>query len=156
MKVLYLELNTSPCPIVALWIWPAISEASGQHQLVRLNFIIALHETAAQLKFKSQVASKKRKLNNGSQIASKTQATKKEKAADRGFIPIPNLFEDDDNIELSDQDMAVLADFGQAAGFLKKLDHRGLMRYASLVVDLLLFSSPILPGTKSRLKSSMN
>lgn len=46
---------------------------------------------------------------------------------DRGFIPIP-VGEDPD--DLSDQDMEVLEEFGDAAGFLTRLDEKGLSRCA--------------------------
>jgi nucleolar complex protein 3 len=82
---------------------------------------------------------KKRKLNSGKHIRVESNVPRKEKASDRGTIPIPNLSEDDENIELSDQDMAVFTDFGQAVGFLKKLDHKGLMRYTSLVLICVTF-----------------
>lgn len=55
---------------------------------------------------------------------------KKDKAADRGTIPIPSA--DDDNVDVSDQDLAVLAEFGEAVNFLNKLDRNGIMRYSFL------------------------
>ncbi|KAH9484302.1 Nucleolar complex protein 3-like protein [Psilocybe cubensis] len=79
-----------------------------------------------------KASSKKRKLNDGKQksvkasVKSKSAEPKKEKAADRGVIPIPNL--SDDDVEISDQDMDVLAEFGGAASFLKSLDKKGIMR----------------------------
>ncbi|CAA7271730.1 unnamed protein product [Cyclocybe aegerita] len=78
-------------------------------------------------------SSKRRKLNNGKQKSTtgtskgKVKIVKKEKAADRGIIPIPNQ-PDDDDLDLSDQDMAVLSEFGKHAGFLTSLNHKGLMR----------------------------
>jgi hypothetical protein len=85
---------------------------------------------------------------------SRTKLMRKEKAADRGIIPIPNLAEDDENIELSDQDIALFADFGQAVGFLKKLDHEGLMRYISPA--LICSTLRILSGARRQLKNYMN
>ncbi|KAF4615231.1 hypothetical protein D9613_003031 [Agrocybe pediades] len=80
----------------------------------------------------SQASSKKRKLNDGKhkpvKSKSKSNEPKKEKLADRGFIPIPALDKDDDDVEISDQDMDVLAEFGGAASFLNKLDSKGIMR----------------------------
>ena len=55
---------------------------------------------------------------------------KKEKAADRTTIPIPYV-DDDDDILLSDQDLDLLGDFGEAAGFLSKLDRNGIMMSVS-------------------------
>jgi len=68
---------------------------------------------------------KKRKLNNGKPSA----LPKKKKASDRGIILIPTLDENGEELELSDQDIGVLSEFGQTAGFLKNLDRKGLMRY---------------------------
>ena len=76
--------------------------------------------------------SKKRKLNNGRQQKQKqtknSKEGKKEKAADRTTIPIPNVDVDED-VLLSDQDLDLLSDFGEAAGFLSKLDRTGIMRF---------------------------
>lgn len=58
--------------------------------------------------------------------SSKAKEVKKEKAADRGIIPIPNM--NDDDVDVSDQDMEVLAEFGGAATFLHSLDQKGIMR----------------------------
>ena len=52
------------------------------------------------------------------------------KAADRTTIPIPNV-DDDEDILLSDQDLDLLGDFGEAADFLSKLDRTGIMRSVS-------------------------
>ncbi|KAF8077981.1 nucleolar complex-associated protein-domain-containing protein [Lyophyllum atratum] len=51
----------------------------------------------------------------------------KEKAADRGTIPIPSLDEEDD-VDLSEQDLEVLEEYGGAASFLKALDSKGISR----------------------------
>ncbi|RDB21336.1 Nucleolar complex protein 3 [Hypsizygus marmoreus] len=51
----------------------------------------------------------------------------KEKAADRGTIPIPS-FADEDDVDLSDQDLEVLEAYGGAASFLESLDHKGILR----------------------------
>ncbi|KAJ7452460.1 nucleolar complex-associated protein-domain-containing protein [Mycena galericulata] len=47
----------------------------------------------------------------------------KEKAADRGTIPIPT-HDTDGELELSDQDLEVLEEYGGAASFLNALDHK--------------------------------
>lgn len=50
----------------------------------------------------------------------------KEKAADRGIIPIP---ETEYNSDLSEDDFQGFEEFGDAtASFLNKLDHKGIMR----------------------------
>ena len=79
-----------------------------------------------------QTFSKKRKLNNGrhQKPTKNSKEGKKEKAADRTTIPIPNM-DDDGDVLLSDQDLDLLGDFGEAAGFLSKLDRTGIMRSVS-------------------------
>jgi hypothetical protein len=58
----------------------------------------------------------------------KEKAPKRERLADSGKIPIPNI--QDDDIELSDQDMEFFEEYSSAAvGFLNKLDRNGIMRY---------------------------
>ncbi|KAF8959052.1 nucleolar complex-associated protein-domain-containing protein [Flammula alnicola] len=81
----------------------------------------------------SQTSSKKRKLNDGKQKnmkaskgKGKDKEPKKEKLADRGKIPIPDF--DDVDVEVSDQDIAVLEEFGGAASFLNRLDRNGIMQ----------------------------
>ncbi|KAJ7709940.1 nucleolar complex-associated protein-domain-containing protein [Mycena rosella] len=51
----------------------------------------------------------------------------KEKAADRGTIPIPS-YDSDGELELSDQDLEVLQEYGGAASFLNALDQTGISR----------------------------
>ncbi|KAJ7470731.1 nucleolar complex-associated protein-domain-containing protein [Mycena latifolia] len=51
----------------------------------------------------------------------------KEKAADRGIIPIPS-YDSDGELELSDQDLEVLEEYGGAASFLNALDQTGISR----------------------------
>ncbi|KAJ6630767.1 nucleolar complex-associated protein-domain-containing protein [Mycena sp. CBHHK59/15] len=51
----------------------------------------------------------------------------KEKAADRGTIPIPS-FESEGEVDLSDQDLEVLEEYGGAAAFLNTLDQKGISR----------------------------
>ncbi|KAJ6496645.1 nucleolar complex-associated protein-domain-containing protein [Mycena vitilis] len=50
----------------------------------------------------------------------------KEKAADRGTIPIP--YASDEDLELSDHDLEVLEEYGGAASFLNSLDQAGISR----------------------------
>ncbi|KAF8212271.1 nucleolar complex-associated protein-domain-containing protein [Mycena galopus ATCC 62051] len=52
----------------------------------------------------------------------------KEKAADRGTIPIPSHAEDEEELELSDQDLEVLEEYGGAASFLNSLDQTAISR----------------------------
>ncbi|KAJ7109342.1 nucleolar complex-associated protein-domain-containing protein [Mycena epipterygia] len=81
--------------------------------------------------------SKRRKLAPPTQKAKPAEGPKKytikpkekgkEKAADRGTIPIPS-YENDDELELSDQDLEVLQEYGGAASFLNALDQTGISR----------------------------
>lgn len=57
---------------------------------------------------------------------------KKDKAADRGIIPIPSANDDNVEVDVSDQDLAVLEEFGESVNFLNKLDRNGIMRYSFL------------------------
>ena len=71
--------------------------------------------------------------------ASKHSITKgKERASNRPTIPIPTSLDDDD-APLSDQDLNLLEEFGEAAGFLDSLDHKGIARWVILV-----FGTPVL------------
>ena len=56
----------------------------------------------------------------------KEKGTKREGLADYGKIPIPNL--QDDDVELSDQDMEMLEEYADGLNFLNKLDRNGIMR----------------------------
>ncbi|OBZ75212.1 Nucleolar complex protein 3 [Grifola frondosa] len=58
--------------------------------------------------------------------ATKTKAKGKEKASDRLIIPIPT--QGDDDVELSENDLEVLEEFGSAATFLNRLDEKGIAR----------------------------
>ncbi|KAJ7219237.1 nucleolar complex-associated protein-domain-containing protein [Mycena pura] len=62
------------------------------------------------------------KTTNGYKIKPKV----KEKAADRGFIPIPSAH--DGEVQLSDQDLEVLQEYGGSAAFLNNLDNAGISR----------------------------
>lgn len=66
-------------------------------------------------------ATKKRKL------AQADGAPRKEKFADRGFIPVP-VNGNDEDVELSDEDVGMLEEFGSSVGFLTQLDKKGIMR----------------------------
>ena len=65
--------------------------------------------------------------------ASKHSATKgKDRASDKPTIPIPTGFDGDDG-PLSDQDLNLLDEYGEAAGFLDSLDQKGISRCVFLV-----------------------
>ncbi|KAI0798067.1 nucleolar complex-associated protein 3 [Abortiporus biennis] len=76
----------------------------------------------------SQGPSKKRKLSttHGEETKKKAKSKGKDRLADRGIIPIP--VRDDDEVELSDQDIEFFEEHGGAAGFLKSLDEKGISR----------------------------
>ena len=61
---------------------------------------------------------------------SKHPTTKgKEKASDKPTILIPTGLDD---APLSDQDINLLEEYGEAAGFLNSLDHKGIARCVTL------------------------
>ncbi|KAH9951376.1 nucleolar complex-associated protein 3 [Amylocystis lapponica] len=81
-----------------------------------------------------QGPSKKRKLAPGKEeggrkkkAAVKAKVKGKEKAADRPTIPIPNQVDDED-VELSDEDLDMLEEYGDAVSFLGRLDQKGIAR----------------------------
>ena len=77
----------------------------------------------------AQGASKKRKLSKDTvdpkKPSAKPKGKGKEKAADRATIPIPTH---DDDVDLSDEDLEAFEEFGDAIGFLSKLDEKGIAR----------------------------
>ncbi|KAJ7046747.1 nucleolar complex-associated protein-domain-containing protein [Mycena alexandri] len=85
----------------------------------------------------SLAPSKRRKLAPPTQKAKPADGPKKytikpkdkgkEKAADRGTIPIPS-YDSDGELDLSDQDLEVLEEYGGAASFLNALDQKGISR----------------------------
>ncbi|KAJ7582746.1 nucleolar complex-associated protein-domain-containing protein [Mycena floridula] len=69
---------------------------------------------------------KKRTLPQSERPAKRRKAVKaKDKAADRGHIPIPV---DDEDVELSDQDLEVLETYSTGTAFLQRLDRQGISR----------------------------
>ncbi|EAU88570.2 nucleolar complex-associated protein 3 [Coprinopsis cinerea okayama7 len=73
--------------------------------------------------------SKKRKFSKETskdRVKGKAKAPKQERLADRGVIPIP--VDDEEDVELSDEDMEMLDEFGESLGFLQKLDKKGIAR----------------------------
>ena len=58
----------------------------------------------------------------------KKKSKGKEKAADRGTIPIPNADDDEDEVELSDQDIELFKTYGSSVQFLGHLDKKGISR----------------------------
>ncbi|KAF9464666.1 nucleolar complex-associated protein-domain-containing protein [Collybia nuda] len=84
----------------------------------------------------SLAPSKKRKLTSGStgpqthvnkKYIIKAKEKGKEKAADRGIIPIPEPDKDTD-VDLSDQDLEVFQSYEGAVSFLNSFDHEGITR----------------------------
>ena len=79
--------------------------------------------------------SKKRRLLNTQERRKQKDtgsAKGKEKAADRGFIAIP-VGSNDSASELSDEDVELLEEYGQAVGFLSSLDEKGITRCVACV-----------------------
>ncbi|KAI0831218.1 nucleolar complex-associated protein-domain-containing protein [Trametes gibbosa] len=74
----------------------------------------------------SQRPTKKRKMAQDGK-PSKTKAKGKERAFDKPTIPIPTQIEDED-VELSDDDLDMLDEYGGAVSFLKTLDEKGIAR----------------------------
>lgn len=78
-----------------------------------------------------QGPSKKRKVApaNAAQEGAKKKAKAKgkDKAADRGIIPIPAAREGDD-VDLSDEDLDMLEEYGDAVSFLGHLDVKGIAK----------------------------
>ena len=74
-----------------------------------------------------QRPSKKRKVAEDGQ-PSKSKSKGKERAFDRPTIPIPNQG-DEDAVELSEDDLNLLEEYGGAASFLRSLDEKGIARY---------------------------
>ncbi|PIL23912.1 hypothetical protein GSI_13663 [Ganoderma sinense ZZ0214-1] len=70
--------------------------------------------------------SKKRKVSDEDKPA-KTKSKGKEKAFDRTTIPIPNQTNEDD-LDLSADDMGMLEEYGSAVSFLRSLDEKGIAR----------------------------
>lgn len=60
-----------------------------------------------------------------------TKGKGKEKAADREIIPIPA---NDDDVELSEEDLDLLEEYGDAVGFLGKLDRKGIAMCVALLI----------------------
>jgi hypothetical protein len=82
--------------------------------------------------FLCQGPSKKRRVAPGKDSLDgpgrKPKPKGKEKAADREIIPIP-VRGDGDEIELSDEDLDMLEDYGGAISFLSHLDEKGISKY---------------------------
>ena len=58
----------------------------------------------------------------------------KERASDKPTIPIPTGLDGDD-VPLSDQDLNLLDEYGEAIGFLDSLDHKGIARCVILIIQ---------------------
>jgi hypothetical protein len=72
-----------------------------------------------------QSSSKRRKVATGT--SKHPTAKGKERASEKPTIQLPTYFNDDD-MPLSDQDLNLLDEYGEAAGFLDTLDHKGIAR----------------------------
>ncbi|KAF5380844.1 hypothetical protein D9615_003924 [Tricholomella constricta] len=98
--------------------------------------------------------SKKRKLSSKTALQSgpkkyniKPKEKGKEKAANRGIIPIPVL-DDQEDLELSEQDLDVFEEYGGAASFLNALDHKGISRSKKETERLHLLNKPVRPAAQ--------
>ncbi|EPT05997.1 hypothetical protein FOMPIDRAFT_1026864 [Fomitopsis schrenkii] len=102
----------------------------------------------------AQGASKKRKLSkdtiDAKKPSTKPKAKGKEKAADRETIPIPAF---DDDADLSDEDLDALEEFGDAIGFLSKLDEKGIARSKKETERLRRLNKPVRVAPKDDLPS---
>lgn len=79
----------------------------------------------------------------------KVKAKGKEKAADRGTIPIPARADDED-LELSDEDMDMLEEYGGAVSFLSHLDEKGITKYVQEHVDIHMIVTQFETGARKR------
>ena len=57
----------------------------------------------------------------------KVKVKGKDRASDKKIIPIPNAGPEDD-VELEDEDVEMLEEYGGAAGFMSHLDKEGIAR----------------------------
>lgn len=90
-----------------------------------INFAYNNHQAVPSKKRKAAPASKNAHQKNGV----KPKAKGKEKASDRGIIPIPVQTEgSEDESDLEDQDLGILEQYGANAGFLQSLDQTGISR----------------------------
>ncbi|KIP09121.1 hypothetical protein PHLGIDRAFT_116684 [Phlebiopsis gigantea 11061_1 CR5-6] len=97
--------------------------------------------------------SKKRKVAKSSEGAKKNVKAKgkeKEKAADRGVIPIP-VRGDGDEVELSDDDMDMLEEYGGAVSFLSRLDEKGIAKSKKEIERLHRMHKPVRTAVKDDL-----
>jgi len=85
------------------------------------------HQRPAKKKKATPSHSSKHTLPKSSQNKSKG----KEKAFERGYIEIPGTIQDDDvrDGDLSEDDEAMLNEFGDTINFLATLDQKGISRY---------------------------
>ncbi|KIY50892.1 nucleolar complex-associated protein 3 [Fistulina hepatica ATCC 64428] len=85
--------------------------------------------------------SKKRKITNAQPNAAKpprhrSKSEKKEKAADRKFIPIPDADDGDSDTKLSDQDIEAVEEYGNSMAFLGRLDKIAISRSKKEIMRL--------------------
>ncbi|KAF9052602.1 nucleolar complex-associated protein-domain-containing protein [Panaeolus papilionaceus] len=92
----------------------------------------------------SQATSKKRKIDAGKPVQKRPQSNvpRKEKASERGIIPIPDFDNVDVDVELSDQDMQIDDELGSTA-FLKDLNPKAIMRSKKETLRLHELTKPV-------------
>ncbi|TFK29907.1 nucleolar complex-associated protein 3 [Coprinopsis marcescibilis] len=94
----------------------------------------------------TEAPSKRRKIVAGSSKdnvkKNAKSGVKKDKLADRGVIPIP-VDDNDEDVNLSDNDMELLNEFGGSVGFLQTLDKKGIMRSKKETQRLHELSKPV-------------
>lgn len=78
----------------------------------------------------------------------------KEKAAKKVTIAIPG--QDDEDVDLSDQDLDVLEAFGNGASFLKQLDRKGISRWAPVQLSTADLSMLYYIGARRKPPGSIN
>ncbi|RPD66048.1 nucleolar complex-associated protein 3 [Lentinus tigrinus ALCF2SS1-7] len=99
----------------------------------------------------AQRPSKKRKLADDGK-ASKSKTKGKEKASDRATIPIPNQ-RDEDDVELSEDDLGMLDEYGGAVSFLRTLDQKGIARSKKETERLYQLHKPVRKAVEDDLPS---
>ena len=95
---------------------------------------------------------KKRKLSSQPKGASKTSIKSKEKASDKKTILIPSRPDDEDS-ELSAQDMDFFEEYGGSVNFLKNLDQTGISRSKKEIIRLHSLNKPARKAVEDDLPS---
>ncbi|CAL1704830.1 unnamed protein product [Somion occarium] len=84
--------------------------------------------------------------------AKKAKGKGKEKAIDKSFIPIPSTH-DDDEVNLSDQDLEFFEEFSGGARFLTSLDEKGIAKSKKEITRLHQLRKPVRAQIKDDLPS---